>query len=119
MNLKDAQCRCSGPMFFPAQPCAAVQVRLIWGLKGMDYSGKALWDATDLGALAFDDAFDPSSDEAQVFLLRARPPRRARALPCQTLHLMRRYVCYNSRRPGPAYFCPATRRAVRWRPCLV
>ena len=55
-----------------------MQVRLIWGLKGMDYSGKALWDAADLGVLDFDDSFDPSSDDAQVFLLRARCPRIAR-----------------------------------------
>lgn len=69
-----------------------MQVRLVWGLKGMDYSGKALWDATDVGALDFDDSFDPSSDEAQVFLLRARRPRRACVLSCRTLRFMRRYA---------------------------
>ena len=49
----------------------AAQVRLIWGLQGMDTSGKALWDAADVGQLAFDSSFDPSSAQAQLFLLQA------------------------------------------------
>jgi hypothetical protein len=49
----------------------AAQVRLIWGLQGMDMRGKALWDAADLGQLAFDSSFDPSSAQAQLFLLQA------------------------------------------------
>lgn len=45
---------------------------MVWGLKGMDTSGKGLWDATDKGQLAYDGGFDPSSAEAQLFLLQAR-----------------------------------------------
>ncbi|KAK9839811.1 hypothetical protein WJX81_003463 [Elliptochloris bilobata] len=57
-----------GP-FAPVDGITAPQVRLIWGLNGMDYSGKALWDPTDCGDLSFDNGFDPCSAEAQVFLL--------------------------------------------------
>ncbi len=49
-----------------------LQVQMVWGLKGMDTSGKRLWDGTDKGQLAYDDGFDPSSAEAQLFLLQAR-----------------------------------------------
>ncbi len=37
----------------------------------MDTSSKVLWDAADLGQLAFDSSFNPSSAQAQLFLLQA------------------------------------------------
>jgi len=52
----------------------------------MDTSSKVLWDAADLGQLAFDSSFDPSSAQAQLFLLQAclhsrlQPPRVLRFL---------------------------------------
>eukprot|EP00193_Tetraselmis_chui_P008423 CAMPEP_0177769562 /NCGR_PEP_ID=MMETSP0491_2-20121128/10397_1 /TAXON_ID=63592 /ORGANISM="Tetraselmis chuii, Strain PLY429" /LENGTH=1003 /DNA_ID=CAMNT_0019286597 /DNA_START=224 /DNA_END=3235 /DNA_ORIENTATION=- len=44
-------------------------VRLVWGIRGMDTSGRGHWDPTDRGEIIWDEEWDPTSREAQAFLL--------------------------------------------------
>lgn len=47
------------------------EVDVVWGLNGMDLSKVDRWDVTDRGKLQLDTSFDPSTPEAQTFLLDA------------------------------------------------
>ena len=47
-----------------------VPVDVIWGLKGVDNSGISKWDLESRGELVLDDAFDMSSSQAQVHVMK-------------------------------------------------
>ena len=41
----------------------ALKVRLFWGVKDMDYTGRNMYDPYDLGSTVFDDEFDLRPEE--------------------------------------------------------
>lgn len=56
------------------------EVRLVWGLSGMNPNNRDIWVHDDYGDLVYDDKFDPTPEENQVFLLNVCPL--VRETPC-------------------------------------
>eukprot|EP00210_Caulerpa_lentillifera_P004772 g4556.t1 len=48
---------------------SVAEVYLVWGLEGMDTSGRNIWDGDDFGELEYDTTFDPTPERNQLFLL--------------------------------------------------
>lgn len=46
-----------------------VQASLVWGLGGLDRTGKNKWDPSDLGKLYYAEDFDPSTAAAQAWIM--------------------------------------------------
>lgn len=56
------------------------EVFLVWGLRGMDPSSRNRWIGDDFGDLEYDEEFDPTPPENQLFLLGVCP--QVRDAPC-------------------------------------
>mmetsp|Transcript_69995 Transcript_69995/g.221775 ORF Transcript_69995/g.221775 Transcript_69995/m.221775 type:complete len:1002 (+) Transcript_69995:1304-4309(+) len=55
-------------VFIASRDDDVVEISVMWGITDMDVSGKNKWNPLDRGRIDWDEAFDPSTKEAQRFL---------------------------------------------------